>query len=301
MKNPSTEISPELQEQFLLHHGLDEEFQNVVQACYLPITRWIIAELTGQSPLVIGINGAQGTGKSTLADFLAASLTEQDRNTAVMSIDDFYLSSQERTELAQDIHPLLKTRGVPGTHNVADALRTLVDLKTLEPEQTLAIPRFDKATDEPQAESLWPLVVGPVDVIIVEGWCVASQPQSPAQLLQPVNELELKDDPEGLWRSFVNRQLKYRYSDLFAHLDRLVVLSAPNFQCVTQWRQKQEQKLRQRSPDDSPGLMDSAQIRRFVQHYQRLTQHNLEVLPNIADVHVMFDQHHQCSHISFRE
>ncbi|MFK7958349.1 MAG: kinase [Lysobacterales bacterium] len=301
MKKPIADTPLAIPNDFLQRHDLGEEFQSVIRACYQPILGWVRAELTGQSPLVIGINGAQGTGKSTLADFLAVALADHGVNAAVMSIDDFYLSSQDRAELAQDIHPLLRTRGVPGTHNVADAIRTLLELQTLEPGQSLAIPRFDKAFDEPQPDSQWPIVVGSVDVIIVEGWCVASQPQSPSQLREPVNELEREQDPDRLWRSFVNRQLEFRYSDLFSLLDRLVFLAAPDFDSVRRWRIEQEQKLRQSSPDNSSGIMSASQIEDFIQHYQRLTQHNLKTLPNFADVHVMFDQHHQCSNLIFRE
>ena len=35
-----------------------------------------------------------------------------------ISIDDFYKTRKERIILSKKIHPLLKTRGVPGTHDI---------------------------------------------------------------------------------------------------------------------------------------------------------------------------------------
>ncbi len=36
----------------------------------------------------------------------------------LLSIDDYYLSKIERLRISQKVHPLLITRGVPGTHDI---------------------------------------------------------------------------------------------------------------------------------------------------------------------------------------
>ena len=66
----------------------------------------------------VAIAGGQGSGKSTLAKLLAAASELLGRRAICASLDDFYLTHSERRTLAQQIHPLFATRGVPGTHDV---------------------------------------------------------------------------------------------------------------------------------------------------------------------------------------
>ena len=107
-------------------HRLPESFTRTATEFYVPLGRWVeqrLADREGSEPLVLGINGAQGAGKSTLADFLREYLAvAHDRSTVVLSIDDLYLTRAQRQALARDVHPLLSTRGVPGTHDVLSAL-----------------------------------------------------------------------------------------------------------------------------------------------------------------------------------
>ena len=45
---------------------------------------------------------------------------------AILSLDDIYLSGADRLQRANTIHPLLATRGVPGTHDVGLGLQLLI-------------------------------------------------------------------------------------------------------------------------------------------------------------------------------
>ena len=74
---------------------------------------------------VYAIAGLQGCGKSTLATQVAALARERDLRVATLSIDDVYLGRRERQRLARNVHPLLVTRGPPGTHDLALACETL--------------------------------------------------------------------------------------------------------------------------------------------------------------------------------
>jgi len=74
-------------------------------------------------PFVLGIAGAQGSGKSTIARALAARF-----GCPVLSLDDLYLDGAARQRLAETVHPLLRTRGVPGTHDGAAGLAALESL-----------------------------------------------------------------------------------------------------------------------------------------------------------------------------
>jgi D-glycerate 3-kinase len=268
---------------------------------YEPLGQWVeqrLADWAGSEPFVLGINGAQGTGKSTLADLLREYLAdEHGRRAVVLSIDDLYLTQAERQALAKDIHSLLETRGVPGTHDVALGLKVIKSLKRLEQGQSVRVPRFDKSTDDRFPESEWTEVCDPVDLIIFEGWCVGSEAVSDDELEIALNDLETSEDSSGTWRRFVNQQLKEIYPPLFKMLDALVFLSAPDFDCVLRWRTEQEEKLADRTNERETRVMThvmtQVQIERFIQHYERITIQNLKSLATSADVWLELGQHHQ--------
>ena len=245
---------------------------------------------------MLGINGAQGTGKSTLADFLCLATESMfEWRVAVLSIDDFYRTREERQALCQAVHPLLRTRGVPGTHDTDMLARYLGRLRQLNEDECIALPRFDKAADDRADESRWPVVRGPIDLVILEGWCVGSVAQPNSELRLPINSLERKEDPDGAWRSYVNDQLKANYKQIFDQLDYLIFMRAPSFDAILRWRVEQEEKLADVSPKGSSGLMSREQIERFLQFYERLTRANLAALPNCADVVFSLDATHSIS------
>ena len=278
---------------FIERHRLPRGFRQTIDDHYLPLAKWLAHCRRSKACFLLGINGAQGSGKSTLADFLKVVL-EAGRGwrVAVLSIDDFYLTRAERERLARDVHPLLATRGVPGTHDVTFLRRCLDELRGLGERENLALPRFDKARDDRADPESWPTVAGPVDLVILEGWCVGSRPQSEEALHSPVNALERDADESGHWRRYVNDQLGRAYADLFAELDALVFLAVPDFEAVYRWRLEQEQKLADRSRGSGDRIMSAAEIRQFIQHYERLTRANLAAMPVDADVLIQLDENH---------
>jgi D-glycerate 3-kinase len=278
-------------------HQLPASFARVETEFYEPLGRWVeqrLSERNGSEPLVLGINGAQGAGKSTLADFICEFLTvEHDRCTVVLSIDDLYLTRAARQALAKDVHPLLATRGVPGTHDVEMGLAVIRSLKSLEQDQSQLVPRFDKSTDDRFAESEWTRVCGPVDLIIFEGWCVGSEPVADDELLTAINDLEADEDPDRTWRAYVNQQLRDVYPPLFEMLDALVFMSAPDFESVIRWRTEQEEKLAASVSGSTTHMMTSSQIERFTRHYERITKQNLASIATKADVRIELGQDHR--------
>jgi D-glycerate 3-kinase len=112
---------------------------------------------------------------------------------------------------------------------------------------------------------------GRADAIILEGWCVGARPQPPQDLATPINALEATEDPHGLWRTFVNNQLDGSYAALFARLDFDVMLKAPSFACVFDWRREQETKLERPTNGSRPPMSDD-ELRRFIAHYERVTR-----------------------------
>jgi D-glycerate 3-kinase len=247
------------------------------------VLRWLDLERLPQpgKRLLLGLCGAQGSGKTTLSNTIAARLGERGILSATLSLDDLYLTHAGRQILSRDIHPLLSTRGVPGTHDVALGMALFADFFSGRP---LRLPRFDKSIDDRAPETQWDQVCGDIQVLIFEGWCVGAAPQSEAALQQPVNALERDHDPDGLWRRYVNDRLASDYASLFQKMDKLILLAAPGFEIVGQWRGQQEEELKQRLGAGAPGIMDAASLDRFISHYERLTRHILAEMPQRADL-----------------
>ena len=280
---------------FIFRHQLPNSFHRLIDEHYTSLTAWLIQKRQPNQTLLLGINGAQGTGKSTLAGYLQLALEEGEGwKVAVLSLDDFYLTKVERKQLSESVHPLLITRGVPGTHDLQLLSACIEQLRNLAPDQIISLPRFDKAQDDRAAVATWPVVTGPIDLIILEGWCVGSEPQTADTLSQPVNQLERVQDSSGTWRHFVNKQLQEQYADLFAEINFLFFLQAPDFEAVFRWRSEQEDKLAANTTGNSSGIMDRAQISEFIQNYERLTRANFISLPKIADVILELDNTHAC-------
>lgn len=230
--------------------------------------------------MVLGLCGAQASGKSTLAAAVARAVP----GTLVLSLDDLYRTRAERRDLAATVHPLFATRGVPGTHDVDLGITTLDALRAGRP---VRLPRFDKAIDDRLPAAEW-REAGAARLILFEGWCVGARPIADADLVEPINALERDEDGQGLWRRTWNAALGGSYQALFARLDRLVLLEAPGWEAVLQWRREQEQALRA-SGASGPGVMDDAAVARFIQHYERLTRHILKEMPGRADYVLSLD------------
>jgi len=277
---------------FLKEHRLPLSFLRSVDEWYVPLAEWVAQHHDAASrTLLIGVNGSQGSGKSTLAALLTQLLAKNfGLKTIALSIDDFYLTREARLSLANQIHPLFETRGVPGTHDVSLMCETLQQLTRENSE--VSIPRFDKSRDDRYPEGEWGKVSSPFDVVIVEGWCLGTTAQTDEALRKPVNDLEALEDPDGSWRRYVNQQIGGRYQDLYQLLDLWIMLQAPSFECVYQWRLEQETKLADKLLESEQEgrscqrVMTATQISRFIQHYQRLTEQSLKQLP--GRVHYLF-------------
>lgn len=289
---------PAWQKAFLDQHRLGAAYLRFAQCWFEPLATSLLAHRIGASgvhpgpPLLVAVNGSQGSGKTTLCAYLCAHLqAEWGVRAVALSLDDFYLTHARRRELAVSVHPLLATRGVPGTHDV-DLLNTTLDA-LLAPSRTdaVAVPRFDKARDDRRLRSRWDQVEGRIDIVLLEGWCIGARPQTVEELLRPVNQLEQEEDPDALWRSYANTALQHKFLPLYERVDKWVMLAAPSFGCVYRWRLEQEHKLAMVVQGEKGGLMSDKQVARFVQFYQRLTQHCLTALPAAVDYLYTLDEH----------
>ncbi|WDS37641.1 kinase [Pseudoxanthomonas sp.] len=231
-----------------------------------------------QAVPVWGLSMLQGTGKSTFAAQLARAATDAGLRPAVLSLDDFYLTRAARKTLAHEVHPLLETRGPPGTHDLPLALATL---RALREGRSVKLPRFDKLADDRAPESQWPTLEAPAQLVIFEGWCLGTPAQELAALVAPINALEREEDRDGLWRSTCNAALARDYPALWKTCDALWFLQPPGFDNVVAWRWQAEQQLKAAHPGQAG--MTRAQLERFVQHYERVSRQALRTLPRLAD------------------
>ena len=243
----------------------------------------------GAAPLRVGLAGGQGAGKSTLARAIVAASGYFDLRAVAMSIDDFYRTRAARERLGRTVHPLLATRGPPGTHDIGLCESVL---HALARPGEVAVPVFDKGVDDRAGRAR--RVAGPVDVALLEGWCVGARPQAAEVLRTPVNGLEAEADAGGRWRRHVNDALGGAYARLFAGFDCLVFLRVPSLDAVRRWRLAQEAD---RPPDRR---LDAGEVERFVAHYERITLWMLDDLPHRADVLVDLDEAHRVRETAFR-
>ncbi len=243
---------------------------------------------SASSTPILAISGVQGSGKSTLAAQIVDLAHSRGLHAAAFSIDDTYLTRAQRQRLADRIHPLLATRGPPGTHDLALALATLDAAKA---GQAFALPRFDKLADERVPEVQWKQIEQPLDLLVFEGWFLGTPAEADEALRMPLNALERDADAEGTWRHWCNHALAEHYPALWQRFDRLWMLQPPSFAVVPHWRWQQEQALQQASPGRSS--MSRPQLERFVQFYERVSRQALRTLPAIADRVIALDAQRQ--------
>lgn len=232
---------------------------------------------------VYGIAGLQGSGKSTLSAQVATLASTRGLHVVVLSIDDVYLDHGQRQQLAHDVHPLLATRGPPGTHDLPLAFAVIDALRGGGGAQ---LPRFDKISDRQLPVSDWPRA-SDADLVILEGWFLKTPAQTAAELIEPLNAVERDEDVEGVWRRYCNDALARDYPPLWQRIDRLLWLQCPGFEVVPGWRWQQELTLQAANPDRV--AMTRMQVERFVQYFERVSRQALRMLPGIADCTIRLD------------
>ena len=235
---------------------------------------------------IIGITGSQGSGKTTFAQSLVTSLRSRKPLTVSLSLDDFYLSKTARGELAESVHPLLATRGVPGTHETDLLEKVLNQVASEGMPKEISVPTFDKARDD-----RGPNKSAYVGKLVLEGWCLGAAAQSVQDLREPVNDLEREEDSSGEWRSWVNSQLQSRYHQLWQKVDFWIRLIPPSFTSVFEWRKKQEEQL------DIRKRMSDTDLKRFIQHYERLTRWQWESEKLLPGLEIHLDENHRVSDV----
>ena len=281
-----------------------DKFKNkekMIKSFLIPVSFWIVKRINKRKPLIIGLAGGQGSGKTTISSILTLILQKYFKlNVFKISIDDFYKSRKNRKILAEKKHSLLMTRGVPGTHDIELMLNFFKKIKSKN-FKSLQVPKFDKAIDDRCKKSLWYKLEYKPDVVIFEGWCVGARAQTANQLKKPINALEKDYDQDVKWRAHVNNQLKTKYKKLFAQLDGLLYLKAKNFKLLRNWRLKQERKLwSQTRNKKNLKIMSSNDVLNFMQTYQRITQQMFKDAIKSSSIIMNLNNNHQIQSVKFK-
>ena len=282
-----------------------EKFKNknrMIKSFLIPVCFWIFKKASKKKPLILGLSGGQGIGKTTISSIITLILKKYFKlNIFKISIDDFYKTRKERFLLSKKIHSLLMTRGVPGTHDINIMLNFFKRVKKNN-FKSLKLPKFDKAIDDRCKKSSWYTIKKKPDIILFEGWCVGAMAQKNSMLKKSINSLEKTNDQNLIWRKFVNNQLKTKYKKLFGHLDNLLYLKAKNFNLLQQWRIKQEKKLWLKlKKRKNLKIMNKLEVINFMQTYQRITQNMIKDVPKYASIIFKLNSNHQIKTINYRK
>jgi D-glycerate 3-kinase len=273
----------------------------MLKSYLIPTCFWIAKKTNKKKPLIIGLAGGQGTGKTTTASIMSTILKKYFKfKVFKISIDDFYKTRSERKKLSKTKHPLLMTRGVPGTHDFKIISQFFKKIKKRK-FKSIKLPKFDKSIDDRCNKKLWYNIKSRPNVVILEGWCVGAKAQKNSQITKPINSLEKIKDPDLIWRKYVNKQLNTNYKNLFKRLDEIIFLKAENFQILQSWRTQQEKKLLLNSKSKKNlKIMSKGDIINFMQTYQRITQNMFKGVPKYASIIMKLNSNHQINSIKFR-
>jgi D-glycerate 3-kinase len=214
---------------------------------------WIFARLNpGTTTLLVGVNGPQGSGKTTLARAVVEAAQARGLKALSLSVDDFYLTRADQIALAaaHPSDPYLQQRGYPGTHDVRLGCRILDELRRRS--GTVEVPRYDKGAHGGQGDRAGFLREKlPFDLVLFEGWMLGFAP-----VAQPAKGL-----------AFVNEALR-GYHAWHERLDAFIQLVPERIPDVLEWRVEAEARTRS---EGKPAMSDPAirdYIARFLPAYE---------------------------------
>ena len=185
---------------------------------------------------IIGLSALPGTGKSTLGKWLESISLKLNFKIAVISIDDFYLPSNEM-ELVIKNNPWNVSRGFPGSHSVTLMYENLLNWKT---NGELNVPVFDKSLRDGLGDRSHWRSDNP-DLLILEGWFLGIKPFS-----HKINHKFIKSgklsNHELSYTSKIQKNLK-DYLDTWSLIDSIWHLKPLKFKYMNLWKTKQEKEM----------------------------------------------------------
>ena len=209
---------------------------------YLPLITYIRNYLNQEKkPLIIGISGLPGSGKSTASKNLEEISKLMNISLKVISLDDFYLPSPQLDHSMKG-NPWNVPRGLPGSHSISEISNTI---NTFLNKGILSAPQFDKSLRDGLGDrSGW--IETRANVLILEGWFLGCKPFD-------VDNSELFNLEENLNPALNKKEIDYRYLvqkslenylPIWDNLLRIWHLKADSFNNTVNWKSEQEQNLR---------------------------------------------------------
>ena len=240
------------------------------------------------------LSGSQGSGKSTLAKLLKLVIEKYyKKKVMLLSIDDYYLSKNQRLKLSKKIHPLLLTRGVPGTHDIQMLKYHINQFKNqVFPIKT---PTFNKLKDDISKKRK---VIKNAEILLLEGWCCGSAPIANNYLFKNINILENIFDKNKNWRKYYNSLLRNEYNSVFSLFDKQIYIQAPAFKYILKWRHAQEKVNASKS--NNKNFMNKAKLQEFIQNYEKLTKWMMLTMPPKADILIKIDINQKIKKLFFK-
>ena len=185
---------------------------------------------------IIGISALPGTGKTTLGKWLEAISLKLNFKIAVISIDDFYLPSDEM-KLAIKNNPWNVSRGFPGSHSVNLMHEKLLSWKI---NGELNVPVFDKSLRNGLGDrSHWRS--DKPDLLILEGWFLGIEPITIDVNNQSTKSLKLSFQ-ESSYRLTIQKNL-HKYLDVWSLIDNIWHLKPIKFEYMNIWKSNQEHEM----------------------------------------------------------
>ncbi len=251
-------------------HKSPADMLAVLQDLWLPLAIKLASQRRELGrPLIQGILGGQGTGKTTMCQVLELILQHLGYRTLCLSLDDLYKTYSDRLALTQQ-DPRLIWRGPPGTHDLDLGLNLLEQIR--QGKSPVSVPRFDKSAYNGAGDRTTPEIVKNIDIVLFEGWFVGVRPIDPDVFNHAPPPILTEED--RVFARDMNQRLS-EYLPLWQLLDSLIVLYPTDYRCSMVWRQQAEQQM---IASGKLGMSDT-QIEEFVNYFWRSLHPELFITP----------------------
>ena len=230
---------------------------------YLPYVQKLVElknKMGSSKGVLIGMSAIQGAGKTTQGEILEILLNYLGHSTISISIDNYYLSHEQLSEL-REFDPRYIRRGV--THDIYLAVENLKQLKNMKNQELIKVPIYDKGAQKGDGDRVgWKTVSEKPDFIFFDGWMLGARRVEDESIFD--SGLPALDTPEHIrFAKDINKKLD-EYLPLWGLLDFLTVLYVPNYKISLKWRNQAEEVLRIKG-----GGMTPQQIEEFVYYFWR--------------------------------